>query len=292
MEDDFEIRDDSPITAESHDDQGMELGTRNDNDSIIDEDFIIEDDEEGGPESEKNEDLHARNGRRWSRQPRQQFTGRFSNRNVFRQNRGFRIGLHPRSRMEGFQVLFQNTMPDIVRFINLRGRRICHSMGVEWKKTDETEVMAFIGLYMLSGVYKAYHRNARELWSDRDGQPVFKATMSYERFSQLKGALRFDDPARRNREDKLSPIRHFIDAFNVRLSELYYPGPHLCIDEMLIEYFMAVFCSSKIYQRNRENLESRCFGLLTPKIRCLFGALSMLEQALFLIKNLQIALTK
>ena len=88
----------------------------------------------------------------------------------------------------------------------------------------------------LLGVYKAYHRRARELWSDRDGQPVFRAVMSYKRFAQLKSALRFDDVARRNRDEVLSPIKDIIDKFNLKLRQFYTPGPHLCIDEMLVEF--------------------------------------------------------
>lgn len=88
----------------------------------------------------------------------------------------------------------------------------------------------------LLGIYEAYHRRARELWSDRDGQPVFRAVMSYTRFAQLKSALRFDNVARRNRDEVLSPIKDIIEKFNLKLRQFYTPSSHLCIHEMFVEF--------------------------------------------------------
>jgi hypothetical protein len=60
--------------------------------------------------------------------------------------------------------------------------------------------------------------------------------MSYKRFAQLKEALRFDDVARRDGDDVLSPIRKIVDIINRKLYEFYRPGPHVSIDEMLVEF--------------------------------------------------------
>ena len=60
--------------------------------------------------------------------------------------------------------------------------------------------------------------------------------MSVERFEQLKAALRFDDPARRDRDDKLSPVRAIVDRFNQVMRDIYKPNEFLTIDEMLVEF--------------------------------------------------------
>ena len=83
---------------------------------------------------------------------------------------------------------------------------------------------------------KAHHRHLKELWSQRDGCSLFRATMSLERFEQLKAALRFDDPLRRDREERIAAIRSVVDTFNDKMLETYTPGPYLTIDEMLVEF--------------------------------------------------------
>ena len=83
---------------------------------------------------------------------------------------------------------------------------------------------------------KAHHRCLRALYDMRDGIPLFRAAMSEERFEQLKHCLRFDDPLRRQKEDKIAPVRHLIEQYNDRILELYVPGAYLTIDEMLIEF--------------------------------------------------------
>ena len=52
----------------------------------------------------------------------------------------------------------------------------------------------------------------------------------------MRKCLHFDDKLRRNRNDKLAPIRYIVELFNGSLKEVYTPGPLLCVDEQLIEY--------------------------------------------------------
>jgi hypothetical protein len=72
---------------------------------------------------------------------------------------------------------------------------------------------AFIDLHILAGTIEGQYRSTEELWSEKDGRPVFRATMSRERFCLLKSAMRFDDPLRRDRGDRLAPIRHVFEIF-------------------------------------------------------------------------------
>ena len=87
--------------------------------------------------------------------------------------------------------------------------------------------------------------------------PLAQATMSLERFEQLKAALRFDDPARRDREDKLAPVRYVVEQLNVIFRDIYKPTAHLTIDEMLIEFHGRV--SFRQYAPNKPGK----FGWLT-----------------------------
>lgn len=75
-----------------------------------------------------------------------------------------------------------------------------------------------------------------ELWSVRDGFLVCRATMTRERFLQIKSILRFDDPLRRDRDDPLAPARHLFSNFNSQLCRYYIPSEYLTIDEQLLEF--------------------------------------------------------
>lgn len=78
-----------------------------------------------------------------------------------------------------------------------------------------------------------------ELWDDVNGRPVFRATMSLDRFKEITRCLRFDDKedhvANRSR-DKLAPIRTVFDKWNNRLKLLYVPGKFLTVDEQLVPF--------------------------------------------------------
>jgi len=74
------------------------------------------------------------------------------------------------------------------------------------------------------------------LWSLRDGLPVYRATMSRERYILIKRFFRVDDRTRRNPEDPLSPVRHIWNVFLSSLMTFYVPEPHLTIDEQLLEF--------------------------------------------------------
>ena len=60
--------------------------------------------------------------------------------------------------------------------------------------------------------------------------------MSFDRFKFIKSLLRFDDTIRRDRDDPLAPICTVIDLFNKNGQAVYIPGPHLTLDEQLIEF--------------------------------------------------------
>lgn len=205
-----------------------------DNDDLVDEEmgFHSDFDENDVPDDDSNT-FTAPSTREWST-TRSIDRGRPLQRNIFdTANQGFRRGLRPDSRAEAFMIIFHDIIDLVVINTNRHGRRTFRD---KWKYTTKEEILAYIGLHSLAGVFKAHHRCARELWSSRDGHAAFSATMSFNRFSQLRSSLRFDDPLRRNTTDKLAPIRDVVNLFNSELRSLYQPGPFLVVDEMLIEF--------------------------------------------------------
>lgn len=132
---------------------------------------------------------------------------------------------------------------DILIYSNLQGRRTIYKWNSshpnrkkKWKLMDRTEIEAFIGLLILLGTFRSKYRDIEELWSPKDGFPVCRATMTMERFLQIKSVIRFDDPLRRDRSDVLAPVRNVYSIFNNKLRQLYIPGPYLTVDEQLLEY--------------------------------------------------------
>ena len=191
--------------------------------------------EDIGIDETDDEALVSSSGLEWLQRSPIAPQGRPPNRNQCNISRtGFAAALRPCSRKEAFLVIMQQFVDTAVVNTNTSLRRL--SQNGKWRPTDEDEILAFLGLHLLAGVLKAHHRDLRELWSERDGHVLFRATMSCERFLQLKKAFRFDDSRRRDRSDKLAPIRHVVDEFNMALKSLYTPGPYLCVDEMLVEY--------------------------------------------------------
>ncbi|XP_013411025.1 piggyBac transposable element-derived protein 1-like [Lingula anatina] len=109
----------------------------------------------------------------------------------------------------------------------------------QWKPVDGTEIKAVIGLCIIAGLYKNNHEPQASLWSQSDGRPVFKATMSRTRFRDILKYMRFDNRATRaDRQaiDKLAAFRDIWTMFVVQLPKYYIPGTDLCVDEQLVAF--------------------------------------------------------
>lgn len=211
-------------------------------DDVLDEDqlqYYSSEDEEAENDETTSQDertlgLTSANGIEWKQD--RAYRGRQPQANIFCGLQGFSRGLHPDSRQEAFEVFFEDSIDCAVRFTNLYGRRLARQNSKEWKRVSADEMRAFIGLHFLAGVLKAHHRKLEELWSERDGHPLFISTMSCLRFKQLKQALRFDDTLRRDITDPLAPIRTVVDMVNFKLQDKYSPGPFITVDEQLVEF--------------------------------------------------------
>ena len=98
---------------------------------------------------------------------------------------------------------------------------------------------AYFGLRLLAGVYRSYGECITQLWNEKNGRPIFRATMSLKTFKMIQSCLRFDDKVDREERrvrDKLAPIRNVFEKWNFNLKKLYTPGKRVTVDEQLIAF--------------------------------------------------------
>ena len=129
----------------------------------------------------------------------------------------------------------------IVEHTNTKATRIYEEKrpGSIWKPTDQTEIMAYIGLVMAAGHLKQNHLSIEKLWNKKYGSAIFRATMPEYRFRALSRFIRFDDKstrAIRRAEDKLAPIRQVFDEMNKLFLRYYTPHEYLTVDEQLVPF--------------------------------------------------------
>ena len=108
-----------------------------------------------------------------------------------------------------------------------------------WIRLDSTEMKAFIGLFLLAGVYKSNHEPVKSPWSSSEGLPVFTAAMSRNIFTEIQKYLHFDNRAtraHRQATDKLAAFRDFWMLFQAQLPKYYIPGTDSCVDEQLVAF--------------------------------------------------------
>lgn len=102
--------------------------------------------------------------------------------------------------------------------------------------TNETEILAFIGILILQGANNDSKLDYHDLWSNEFGRASYIAGMSRNRYRDLLSIIRFDDKqTRQNRRvhDKLAPIRELFEIINNGLCLHFTPSVNVVIDEML-----------------------------------------------------------
>ena len=105
---------------------------------------------------------------------------------------------------------------------------------MQWDPIDMVELKAFFGILYLLGVSKGNHESIRNLWSDAPmARPIFKATMSVNRFESIRCHLRFDSMDTREERralDKFALFREVWNFFESKCRENYTPSAEVCID--------------------------------------------------------------
>lgn len=220
-------------------------------DDVIDDAALVNVDEDSSSDDEEMlvvaPSLTAPSGTLWRtldpEAPREPVCHRTPDENIFSVRPGVKPFVQPGSALRTFEIFMESIIEIAARFTNLEGRRFTavynrqHQLRRKvWSPCTLHEMRAFIGMHILAGAFKSNHRNTKELWSDRDGYPAFRATMSLERFFQIKRFFRCDDRSKRSTTDPLSPVRDVWNIFNDTLRQPYTPEPYLTIDEQLMEY--------------------------------------------------------
>ena len=100
------------------------------------------------------------------------------------------------------------------------------------------EFQAFIGLMMLTGIFRVHRKPISNLYCDDSNlsRPIFKATLPRERFKLFLRFFRFDDfrtTLERIKTDRLASNREVFKKVTCALRESYNPNKLLTIDEHL-----------------------------------------------------------
>lgn len=127
------------------------------------------------------------------------------------------------------------------------------SQRTEAKCLDIIELRAFFGILIYSSVFKSNHEDTRLIFAtDGTGRPIFRSTMSEERFLCILSCLRFDDSTDRKERlltDPLAAVSELFNKFIENCQKNYTIGTHGCIDEMLVPFRGR--CRFKMYMPNK-----------------------------------------
>ena len=191
--------------------------------------------------------LVGKDGTLWQTQP--PATRRRRTTDIIRQAPGITSTADSTSVKEAFTLFITEVMIDLlVLETNREARRKIDEWNRKnpdvrkiWKPVDSIEIglHAFVGLNILAGLHKSIREPISSLWSEKEGRPIYNATMSRSRFTEILKYLRFDNRATREErraEDKLAAFRDFWTLFQAQLPKFYVPGTDLCVDEQLVAF--------------------------------------------------------
>lgn len=149
---------------------------------------------------------------------------RYSIRNVDSPSSAFRLFMR------------DNVLDEIQRWTNKEGLLV---FGNNWKELQRKDLLCYIGLLLLAGVYKANDKPVEQLWNTESGRPIFSKSMARNRFTATSRVPRFDNAAdRRGRRltDKLAPIREVFDMWEKTLEDAFVPFENVTVDKQLLTY--------------------------------------------------------
>jgi len=187
----------------------------------------------------------GRNGKMWTPDAPQQ--GRRQLQDIIRHHPGVTPEGHVQTIKAAFELFVTPEMLDIImRETNREASRVYAEWNTahpnnpkNWTETNIPELKAFIGLLLSAGTNRAHMEPITDLWSTHNGRPLFIASMSRNRFTELLKFLRFDNkqtrPTRRA-TDKLAAFRDIWEMFVANLKKYYIPGTDLTVDEQLIPF--------------------------------------------------------
>ena len=104
-----------------------------------------------------------------------------------------------------------------------------HSRALRWKKTNKVELKNYFGLVFYTGIIRL-----PALWmywstNPNIGQPVFRRTMSRNRYQLLTSVLHFAHEE--DAEDKMWKVRPLLDGLLTRFQTMFKPRQEIAVDE-------------------------------------------------------------
>ena len=159
--------------------------------------------------------------------------------------RGPALQSKPSSPLEAWSLLITDDMLGmILNYTNEKITELSANYGNTCTFVDhlsEAELKAFLGLIYLAGVCKSNHEDIDALFStDCLGRPIFRATMSKERFLFLLTAIRFDNHLVREQKkasgDRLAAVSYMFNAFIANSIGNYTCFEYVTVDEMLVGF--------------------------------------------------------
>lgn len=111
-----------------------------------------------------------------------------------------------------------------------------HRQGNDTFNLTVQEMCAFLGLCLIRGVIKGRDEPLPSFWEANYGRPIFRQTMSRNKFQDILRYLRFDNKAtrpQRRETDRFAAIRDLWDTVMTNLQRCYYPHENITVDEQL-----------------------------------------------------------
>ena len=121
-----------------------------------------------------------------------------------------------------------------------------HSRFLRWSPTDRDEMVSFLAIIILQGLYPLPEEEAYFTFNGFGTMQYFAKIMSYNRFLLLKTFLCFVDNQTCRDTTRLSKIRPVVDYFNAKFSSLYMPSQEIVIDESLLKWHGRLNFAQKI----------------------------------------------
>ena len=210
------------------------------------------------PRKSQNE-YESRDGTvKWNKAPMSVSQGRKAAHNIVKVKRGLSIAKDTlKNPMDALQLFLDDAFFNLLMtHTNEQLGRVRDTQGGDNfyynKDFDITEVKSAVGLLILSGVMCSKRESLEQLWSDKRGRAIFRATMSLKRFRVFLATARFDDKCtrvERRANDKLAPIREMMDSFVENCKTVYSPSPFVCVDESLLSFRGR--CSFRVYMPSK-----------------------------------------
>lgn len=120
---------------------------------------------------------------------------------------------------------------------------------LRWTPTDRNEMIAFLALVILQGLYPKIKEDNYFSWDGFGTTPYMSRIMSYNRYRLLKTFHHFVDNDQTRDMTKLRKIRPVIDYFNDKFSSLYQPAQEITIDESLLQWLGRLSFAQKIVSK-------------------------------------------